>query len=47
MTLLRSEDDKSMLVDLLTLSIYFIKLFVIHGNIFTCRNSKKKLKTGM
>jgi hypothetical protein len=29
-----------MLVDSITLSIYFIKLFGIHGNIFTCRNTK-------
>jgi hypothetical protein len=33
-------DDKLMLVDSITLSIYFIKLFGIHGNIFTCRNTK-------
>jgi hypothetical protein len=41
-TLYRPEDDKILLVDLLTLSIYFIKLFGIHGNIFTCRNIKIK-----
>jgi hypothetical protein len=31
-----------MLVDSLTLSVYFIKLFGIHGNIFTCRYIKFK-----
>ena len=39
-SLFKPKDDKLMLVDSLTLSIYFIKLFVIHGNIFTCRNTK-------
>lgn len=45
-SLFKPKDDKLMLVDSLTLSIYFIKLFGIHGNIFTCRYIKK-LKTGM
>jgi hypothetical protein len=36
------KDLYTMFVDLLTLSIYFTKLFGIHRNIFTCRIIKLK-----
>jgi hypothetical protein len=40
----RPKDENTKLVDPITLSIYFIKIFGIHGNNFTCRTINLKTR---